>query len=33
VDEVEVVRGLDEGEEVILSDATRWSDHAEIRVR
>lgn len=32
VHEVEVVRGLAPGDEVVLSDMTQWQDHARVRV-
>ena len=32
VNEVEVLRGLAPGDEVVLSDMTQWQDHARIRI-
>ncbi len=33
VDTIEILRGLEEGERVILSDSSRWDDHDRIRLR
>ncbi len=33
VDTIEIMRGLDEGDQVILSDSSRWDDHDRIRLR
>jgi HlyD family secretion protein len=33
VDTIEIVRGLEEGDRVILSDSSRWDDHDRIRLR
>jgi HlyD family secretion protein len=33
VDTIEILRGLDEGDQVILSDSSRWDDHDRIRLR
>jgi HlyD family secretion protein len=33
VDTIEVVRGLEVGDQVILSDSSRWDDHDRIRLR
>ena len=33
VDTIEILRGLEEGDGVILSDTSRWDDHDRIRLR
>jgi HlyD family secretion protein len=33
VDTIEILRGLEEGDRVILSDSSRWDDHDRIRLR
>jgi HlyD family secretion protein len=33
VDTIEILRGLEEGDQVILSDSSRWDDHDRIRLR
>ena len=33
VDTIEILRGLEEGDRVILSDTSRWDDHERIRLR
>jgi len=33
VDTIEIISGLNEGDQVILSDTSRWDDHDRIRLR
>ena len=33
VDTIEIIGGLSEGDQVILSDTSRWDDHDRIRLR